>query len=72
MTLHNLVGVVWSREEALASVIAAEAVDLPVDGANINYHDQLPPRTGKIFPQIQVNFDEVLLFEGNNENQATH
>ena len=37
---------VWSREEALASVIAAEAVDLPVDGANINYHDKLPPLTG--------------------------
>ncbi|XP_069188557.1 ER membrane protein complex subunit 1 isoform X1 [Procambarus clarkii] len=41
-------GVVWSREEALASVIAVEAVDLPVDGANINYHEQLPPRTGLV------------------------
>ncbi|XP_071519116.1 ER membrane protein complex subunit 1 [Panulirus ornatus] len=46
--LISSAGVVWSREEALASVIAAEAVDLPVDGANINYHDQLPPRTGLV------------------------
>lgn len=44
--LISSAGVVWSREEALASVIAVEAVDLPVDGANINYQEQLPPRTG--------------------------
>ncbi|XP_050691412.1 ER membrane protein complex subunit 1-like [Eriocheir sinensis] len=44
--LISSAGVVWSREEALASVIAAESVDLPVDGANINYHDKLPPLTG--------------------------
>nr|XP_045605093.1 ER membrane protein complex subunit 1-like [Procambarus clarkii] len=46
--LISSAGVVWSREEALASVIAVEAVDLPVDGANINYHEQLPPRTGLV------------------------
>ncbi|XP_066948980.1 ER membrane protein complex subunit 1 [Macrobrachium rosenbergii] len=48
--LHLLssAGVVWSREEALASVLSAEAVDLPVDGANINYHEQLTPITGLV------------------------
>ena len=40
------IGVVWSREEALSSVLAAESIDLPVDGANINYHEQLTPITG--------------------------
>lgn len=56
--IGSLPGVVWSREEALASVIAAEAVDLPVDGANINYHDKLPPLTGTcvwVWVHLRVN-----------------
>ncbi|KAK7079448.1 hypothetical protein SK128_018435, partial [Halocaridina rubra] len=44
-SLHLLsnAGVVWSREEALASVMAVEAVDLPVDGADMTYHEQVIP-----------------------------
>lgn len=40
-------GVMWSREEALSTVLAAEAVDLPADGNNINYHDHLSPHAGQ-------------------------
>lgn len=40
-------GVMWSREEALSTVLATEAVDLPADGNNINYHDHLSPHAGQ-------------------------
>ena len=40
-------GVIWSREEALSSVLVAEAVDLPVAGAEVNYQDQMSLRSGK-------------------------
>ncbi|KAK3852368.1 hypothetical protein Pcinc_041045 [Petrolisthes cinctipes] len=43
-SLHLLssAGVVWWREEAMARVVSVEGVDLPVDGANINFQDPLP------------------------------
>ncbi|XP_076040041.1 ER membrane protein complex subunit 1 [Oratosquilla oratoria] len=58
-------GVVWSREEALASVLAAEAVDLPVAGASINYHEQLSPHAGllgSLLHRIKTQWTQVAMW----------
>lgn len=39
-------GVVWSREEALASVLAVEAVDLPVSASSVSMHDHTSQNSG--------------------------
>ena len=45
--MYLITGVLWSREEALSSVVVAESVDLPVAGAEVNYQDQISLRSGK-------------------------
>ncbi|XP_047502304.1 ER membrane protein complex subunit 1-like [Penaeus chinensis] len=55
-------GVMWSREESLSTVLATEAVDLPADGNNINYHDHLSPHAGLIgsfVHRIKTQFSQI-------------
>ncbi|KAF2360185.1 Pyrrolo-quinoline quinone repeat [Trinorchestia longiramus] len=46
-------GVLWSREEALASVLAVETVDLPIPASSVSMHDHMSQRAGVLHSLAQ-------------------